>query len=217
MEGLVYKVQPYLESARLLYVYTPVGKKTLLAQGSQKVNSAQRILAQYLTHIEFKDQNKSFLTLTEAKIKHDFATLKTDYAKTKSAAVILEIVDQLMIDNVNHEKIFQEMMGALTSERIHESSLSFGIKVLKTLGYPLDLSPDGRVIQGISITKGGITYEDEPYLSDLDIKDGIELLKLSVMPYQELMPIPLEILNRLKTFILKYYQYHLQTTLKNLQ
>jgi DNA repair protein RecO (recombination protein O) len=217
MEGLIYKVQPYLESARLLFVYTPVGKKTLLAQGSQKVNSAQRILAQYLTHIEFKDQNKSFLTLAEAKIKHDFATLKTDYSKTKSAAVILEIVDQLMIDNVNHEKIFQEMMGALMAERIHESSLSFGIKVLKTLGYPLDLSPDGRVIQGISITKGGITYEDEPYLSDLDIKDGIELLKLSVMPYQELMPISPDILNRLKTFILKYYQYHLQTTLKNLQ
>ena len=43
MEGLIYKVQPYQEHARLLFVYTPKGKKTLLAQGSQKLNSENRI------------------------------------------------------------------------------------------------------------------------------------------------------------------------------
>jgi DNA repair protein RecO (recombination protein O) len=217
MEGLIYKVQPYLESARLLFVYTPVGKKTLLAQGSQKVNHQNRILSQYLTHIEFKDQNKSFLTLSEAKIKNDFQTLKEDFLKTKSAAVILEIIDQLMIDHVPHEKIFKEMMDALHSNLMHEASLSFAIKVLKPLGYPLDLSPDGRMITGISITKGGIVYEGEPFINDIDVLDAISLLKLSVMPYSELMPINPEMLSRIKSFILKYYQYHLQTTLKNLQ
>lgn len=217
MEGLIYKVQPYLESARLLYVYTPMGKKTLLAQGSQKVNHQNRILAQYLTHIEFKDQEKSFLTLSEGKIKNDFQEIKMDYHKTKSAAVILEIIDQLMIDQVSHSLMFNEMMNALHAKHIQEASLSFAIKVLKSLGYPLDLSPDGRIISGISILKGGIVYEDEPDTNDLGTKDAIALLKLSLIPYAELMPMEPETLSTLKSFILKYYQYHLQTTLKNLQ
>lgn len=217
MEGLIYKVQPYLESARLLFVYTPVGKKTLLAQGSQKVNHPNRILAQYLTHIEFKNQDKTFLTLSEAKIKQDFAALKTDFLKTKSAAIVLEIIDQLMIDHVPHEKIFAEMMNALSSEYIHEAALSFAIKVLKTLGYPIDLIPDGRPINGISITKGGIVYDDEPYLIDLEVKEAVQLLRLSVLPYTDLIPIDWETSSKIKIFILKYYQYHLQTTLKNLQ
>jgi len=129
----------------------------------------------------------------------------------------LEIVDQLMIDNVPHEKVFKEMMDALHASRIHEASLSFAIKVLKPLGYPLDLSPDGRVITGISIIKGGIVYEGEPYVNDIDVQSAITLLRLSVMPYSELMPIHPDTQSTLKSFILKYYQYHLQTTLKNLQ
>ena len=36
MEGIIYKIQPYLESSRLLFVYTQQGKMTLLAKGAQK-------------------------------------------------------------------------------------------------------------------------------------------------------------------------------------
>ena len=78
MEGIIYKTQPYQEHARLLFVYTNKGKKTLLAQGSQKLNNSNRILAQFLTHIEFKENTKSFFTLSEAKILNDFKELKED-------------------------------------------------------------------------------------------------------------------------------------------
>jgi DNA repair protein RecO (recombination protein O) len=217
MEGLIYKIQPYQEHARLLYVYTPKGKKTLLAQGSQKVNHPNRILAQYLTHIDFKDSTKSFIVLSEAQIINDFETLKKDFKQTQCAALILEIIDHVVVDKEIHEEIFHDMMLSLQAPNIFLSSLSFAVKILKPLGYGLDLSPDGRPIKGLSILRGGLVYEKEDLYIDLEVKDAVYLLKLSLMPYHLLEKIDDEALSRIKEFILKYYQFHLQTTLKNLQ
>ncbi len=217
MEGLIYRVQPYQENARLLFVYTPKGKKTLLAQGSQKMNQVSRVLSQFLTHIEFKESEKTFVTLSESKIVNDFSAIKNDFHQTKSAALILEIIDHLIVENYSHQLIFNEMMLALNSKNIHEASISFALKILKPLGYPLDLSGDGRKIKGINIEKGGLVYQGELDLLDLDVKDAIILLKLSLMPYTELELLEKEVLYKIKEFILKYYQFHLQITLKNLQ
>jgi DNA repair protein RecO (recombination protein O) len=217
MEGLIYKVQPYQEHARLLFVYTKEGKKTLLAQGSQKVNHPSRILAQYLTHIEFKEGTKSFLTLAESKILNDFSKIKSDYHKTQSAAIILEIIDHLIVDEYQHDQIYDEMMQALSAPDISLSSLSFSLKILKPLGYAIDMNADGRKVKGLNIENGCLIYEGEQDIIDLDIKESISLLKLMFQPYLDLEPIELEILKKIKNFILKYYQYHLQSTLKNLQ
>ena len=217
MEGIIYKVQPYLEHARLLFVYTEQGKKTLLAQGSQKVNHPNRILAQYLTHIAFKENQKSFFTLSEAKMIDDFKHLKEDYKKTKSAALILEIIDSCIVDQYSHQNIFKEAVLALHAASIHEAALSFALKMLTPLGYGLNLKLDGRTVKGINIEKGSIIYQNETDMIDLDVKDATSLLKLIYLPYQEIDAISDEIMTKIKSFILKYYQYHLQTTLKNLQ
>ncbi|MBE0701077.1 MAG: DNA repair protein RecO [Acholeplasmataceae bacterium] len=219
MEGLIFKVQPYLEHARLLFVYTPIGKKTLLAQGSQKVNHPSRILAQYLTHISFKDKdkNKTFITLSEGTIIQDFNRIKQDFDQTKSAALILEILDQIIVDNYPHAIIFKETIIALNAPHIKESSLSFALKILKPLGYELNLIGDGRILKGINIEKGGLIYQGDPDSADLETKDAIHLLKLSFTPFQDIEPLDEASLSKIKNFIFKYYQYHLQTTLKTLQ
>jgi DNA repair protein RecO (recombination protein O) len=217
MEGLIYKVQPYQEHARLLFVYTPKGKKTLLAQGSQKLNSENRILAQYLTQIEFKDQDKTFLRLAEAKIIDEFSKIKDDFTKTKQAALMLEIIDQLVVDAYHHQEIYQELIAALHSNQLEMASLSFALKILKPLGYPLDLNADGRKINGVNIENGGLIYQNESGIIDLDVKEAIILLKLNFIPYQDLELYEVESIQRIKEFIIKYYQFHLQTTLKNLK
>ncbi|MFH1692934.1 MAG: DNA repair protein RecO [Bacillota bacterium] len=217
MEGLIYKVQSYQENARLLFVYTPKGKKTLLAQGAQKINHPNRILAQFLTQIEFKDYDKSFLTLSEGKIINDFTRIKEDFNDTKHAALMLEIIDQLIVDNYHHFEIFQDLISALQTKHLDVSALSFAIKILKPLGYPLDLNADGRKVIGVNIGKGGLVYQNENDIIDLDVKEAIVLLKLNFVPYGDLEPYELETQTKIKEFVLKYYQYHLQTTLKNLQ
>ena len=217
MEGIIYKVQAYQEHARLLFTYTPLGKVTLLAQGSQKLNHQNRILAQFLTKISFKEGKKSFIPLQEAKIIDDYQTIKTEFKETKSAALMLEIIDHLVVDNANHAIIYHELELALSENNLELSALSFAIKMLQELGYGLDLTPDGRMVKGVSIKRGSLVYQHESDSVDLETKDAIVLLKLSVMPYpalQELKDVPLD---NIKTFISKYYDFHLQTTLKNLQ
>lgn len=217
MEGIIYKTQPYQEHARLLYVYTSKGKKTLLAQGSQKLNNTNRILAQYLTQIEYKDSDKSFITLADAKIINDFSKIKEDFTLTKQVAMMLEIIDQLVVDNYSHDEIYKDLIEALHSPYLNISSLSFALKMLKPLGYPLDLNADGRKVQGINIEKGGLVYQNETDIIDLEVKEAIVLLKLNFIPFMELEDYEAESLAKIKEFILKYYQYHLQTTLKNLK
>jgi len=217
MEGIIYKVQPYQEHARLLFTYTPKGKCTLLAQGSQKVNHQNRILSQFLTHISFKEQQKSFYILQEAKIINDFKEVKQDFHLTQHAALILEIIDHFIVDEMMHALIFQEVILALNGRDMQLSSLSFALKVLKPLGYEINLFLDGRKVKGIHIQKGSIIYEDEQDMVDLSVKESTYLLKLLYIPYALLEDIPKDILTKIKDFILKYYQYHLQTTLKNLQ
>lgn len=218
MEGLIYKVQPYQETSRLLYVFTPEGKITLLARGAQKVTDRTRVISQYLTHISFKEQKqKTFYTLQDAKIINDFSLLKTDYNKTKQAALILEIIDVLLIDHLNYKDIFIEVIDALNQKDIKVSSLSFSLKILKALGYGLDLSADGRQITGVSVEKGGLVYQNESFTIDLNTKDAIFLLKLYYLPYNEHGIYEIDILDKIEFFIKKYYQYHLNVTLKHLK
>lgn len=217
VEGIIYRVQPYQEHGRLLFVYTQVGKVTLLAQGSQKVNHPSRILSQTLTRISFKEGHKSFITLQEGKILDDYASIKEDFNRMKMASIPFEIIDHIVIDREDHKKIYDEVKEVLESKNIELSSLSFSLKILKRLGYGLNLKPDGRALKGVNIESGGLIYEDDREIVDLDVKEALELLKLYVKPYQELETISDDMMNHIKHFTYKYYQYHLQTTLKNLQ
>lgn len=217
MEGIIYKVQPYQEHGRLLFVYSPIGKKTLLAQGAQKINHPSRILSQTLTRINFKESTKSFLTLQEGKILDDYQSIKDDFNLMKMASIPFEIIDHIVIDREDHELIYHEVKDVLNSSNLYLSVLSFTLKILKRLGYGLNLKPDGRKIKGVNIESGGLIYEGEQAIIDLDTKEALELLKLYVKPYEELESIDDVMLNHIQSFIYKYYQYHLQTTLKNLQ
>ncbi len=218
MEGLIYKVQPYKETSRLIYVFTPEGKVTLNAKGAQKLTDKSRVISQYLSHISFKEQkNKTFYILSEPKLLNEFKELKNDYHKTKQAALILEIIDQLIIDHINYKDVFDDMISALNEKDIKVSSLSFALKILKPLGYALDLNADGRQIKGVSIEKGGLVYKNESFAIDLDTKDAIFLLKLYYLPYNEHGIYEIDIIDKIELFIKKYYQYHLNVTLKHLK
>ncbi len=216
MEALIYKVQSYKESARLLFVYTPNGKKTLLAQGVQKINHPNRILAQYLTKIEFRDKDRSFVTLAQAKIIDDYSAIKESFSQTKNAALVLEIIDKFVVDNYYHKQIYNQVDQALKTKNLKEASLSFAIKVLKPLGYPLNLNADGRTVIGVNVEKGGLIYQGEEVIVDLDVKEAIILLKLNFVPYDDLEIIGSKEISRIEAFIQKFYQFHLQTTIKNL-
>lgn len=216
MEGIIYKTQSYQEHSRLLFVYTNEGKRTLLAQGAQKLNSSYRILGQYLNLITFDDNKKGFQKLINGKLVKEYSNIKEDFSKTKAISLSLEIIDKTITEEENHANIYFELENVLDSANITEGALSFALKILKHIGFGLYLSPDGRKIKGVSANSGGLIYENENVPIDLDAKDAITLLKLYVMPYNELEQLTENSINKIKTFIRNYYRYHLQTELKNL-
>jgi len=216
MEGLVYKVQSYKESSKLLFVYTPKGKVTLVAKGAQKLNTKVRVIAQYLTKLSFKEvENKNFYTLMEPQLLDEYLVIKNQYQKTKQAALILEIIDRLIIDQINHQIIYDEAIKALKEKDLKIASLSFALKVLNPLGYQIDFTTNGKTILGISIEKGGLVFEGEPYRIDLSTKNAILLLKLYTMDYNEQKQYDLEQVETVNQFIKLYYEYHLNIKLKN--
>lgn len=219
MEGIIYRIQPYQESARLLFTYTPKGKVTLIARGSQKLKASSRVIAQFLTCLAFKENtsNRTMFSLSDAKLIDDYKAVKDDYDQTQSAALMLEVIDKFVVEDSQHEAIYNALKTALKIPDIQLAALSFILKMLRPLGLELNLKPDGRMVRGVSIEKGGLIYEGEDGCVDLDVKAATPLLKLYYLPYNELGIYEIDTLSEIKSFIQKYYQYHLQTTLKNLK
>ena len=215
MEGIIYKVQPYQESSKLLFVYTTKGKYTLISKGALKVNTQLRSISQYLTLISFDEDNKKMFALKNAKIVDDFQNIKEDYNIYKNAAVILEVLDKLIYEDNEHEKIYIEALKALKGD-LSYSFLSFLIRILFYLGFAPNIKGNGKKVKGMNAEQGGIVYEEDNSCLDLNYGETVVFLRVcsSSIKKEELED---SIKNKLIHFIAKYYQYHLQISLKTLQ
>lgn len=218
LKALIYKVQPYGESDRLLQAYTPKGKISLLAKGAQKLNNDLRILAQYLTELSFEYYEfKTFMPIRNAKLINDFNNIKINYNDTKEASLILELISKTIIDSKYSEKIYSLVIESLQYKNIQISTLSFAMKLTYYLGYGLNLKADGRKVIGLSINKGGVVYDDEAYPLDLNYDETLLLLKLTYNKTFELEELTNEQLVILKRFIFNYYNRIIDITLNTLQ
>lgn len=217
MEGLIYKQQPYLENSRLLFVYTKIGKVTLIANGVQKQNSQLRNLTQYLTYLSFEaTENKAMYRLKQPKLLDDFSDLKTSYQGLKSAALILELIDKVIVANEDHQLILAAAIEALKGS-IVEASLSFSIKLLAKLGYQPNLIPNGKPIIGFSILTANLVYEGDLITPSIDTATILIVLKLANLSYDQLPKLTEEQIKIIKQFVYDYYELHLQIQLKTLR
>lgn len=208
LEGLIYKTQPYLESSKLVWVFTKLGKVTLNARGSQKINSKDRIITQYLTLISFEYKEfKTFMYLSNAKIINDFNKIKVNYNLTKDASMPLELIDRVVFESDYNEKIYNLLIDTLNSGNIKYASLSFALKLLYYIGYGLNLVPEQKEVKGISIHKGGIVYDNENYYVNLNLEESVSIFKLTNLKIKDLDDFKLEEneYQKIKSFIYNYY------------
>lgn len=208
LEGLIYKTQPYLESSKLVWVFTKLGKVTLNARGSQKINSKDRIITQYLTLISFEYKEfKTFMYLSNAKIINDFNKIKVNYNLTKDASMPLELIDRAVFESDYNEKIYNLLIDTLNSGNIKYASLSFALKLLYYIGYGLNLVPEQKEVKGISIHKGGIVYDNENYYVNLNLEESVSVFKLTNLKIKDLDDFKLEEneYQKIKSFIYNYY------------
>lgn len=218
LKALIYKVQPYGENGKLLFCYSRLGKVTLIARGSQKLNSDLRVLSQYLTEIEFEYQTfKTMMPLNKAKIINDFTSLKGNYYFMKEASLILDLINRVYIDNIYHDKVYDLAISALNSKYISEASLSFALKLTYYLGYGLDLKGDGRKVIGLSLLKGGVVYQDENYFIDYNVDDTLLIFKLTYGNLTNIEQLDENKIKVFKDFVYNYYSSRVDINLKVLK
>lgn len=218
LKALIYKVQPYGENGKLLFCYSRLGKVTLIARGSQKLNSDLRVLSQYLTEIEFEYQTfKTMMPLNKAKIINDFTSLKGNYYFMKEASLILDLINRVYIDNIYHDKVYDLAITALNSKYISEASLSFALKLTYYLGYGLELKGDGRKVIGLSLLKGGVVYQDENYFIDYNVDDTLLIFKLTYGNLTNIEQLDENKTKVFKDFVYNYYSSRVDINLKVLK
>jgi DNA repair protein RecO (recombination protein O) len=216
IEGLIYKVMPYLESNRLLYTYTPLGKVTLHAKGAQKMTSQLRVASQYLTHIEVDVVKKDgLIPVSQIKIINDFQSIKNTYESMSEVALLLELITQCIDEDAPHKSIFQDLITILNSPHLNELSLRFMIRLLQMIGYDLDLSGDGRDVIGFHIPSASLIYTGDAKTSDIAMEDLILLLQLKYTNYDTILKISDTQLKSIKSFLIDYIEYHVHIKIKN--
>lgn len=205
-EALIYKVQDYRESSKLLFVYTPYGKYTLVARGAKNYKNNFFHLADYLNLIEVElDLSKSMQTLKKGKLINSYENLKNDYNSSKITSKILRTIDKLIF-NVEHEdKIFNLILNLLLYDNKRLAYLSLLVKLTYALGYRLTFKDDD--IRGFNLKLGRTISEGEDLRFDLNRE---ETLFLKLIYYSKEEPdIPEVYINKLYDFIQEYYLYHL--------
>ena len=216
MIGLIYKTQPYQETNRMLFVYTKKGKKTLIARGSQRLSSELRLISQYLNLIEFYDNGKKMQSLTDAKLLDDYQKIKKDFFKTKLVAAMLEAIDKVRDEEIDHELVLEELIKSINSNNLNAATLSFLIKLISQAGYAPNFEADGRVVRGFNLELGIIVYEKDAISIDLNVQETIILMKLLNLDVNDLEEIDQNHFESISQFIKKYYEYHLRVSLKNI-
>lgn len=214
--GLIYKTQPYQDNNKLLFVYSNRGKITLIAKGSQRLSSELRIMSQYLTLIEFYDNGKNMQRLSEAKLLNSYNFLKEDYFKAKLAAAMLEAIDKVRDTNLNHEAVLNELRIALISENLKEATLSFLIKLISEAGYKPNLIPKKEEVVGFNIKSASLVYQGDLIEVDLEPRYLIILIKILNLDTEKNEMLSYEDYEILKKFVKKYYEYHINVSLKNI-
>ena len=215
-EGLIYKVMPYLESNRLLYTYTPLGKVTLHAKGAQKMTSQLRVASQYLTHIEVDVLRKDgLIPVSQIKIINDFQSIKNTYESMSEVALLLELITQCIDEDSDHKSIFQDLITILNSPHLNELSLRFMIRLLQMIGYDLDLNGDGRDVIGFHIPSASLIYMGDAKTSDIAMEDLILLLQLKYTNFDTILKISDTQLKSIKSFLIDYIEYHVHIKIKN--
>jgi len=205
-EGIIFKVIPFKENNRLIYVLTKEGKMVLNVSGARTIKGKYRTLAQVLTQIRFENKfNVGISNLKNGEIINDFEAIKKNYQNFKFALIIIEIINKIEGNLDNNEKIYNLLLSTLHFDDIKSSALSFAAKMTYFLGFGMNLKGNGKKIRGFNINQAQLIYEDQSDNIDLNFKETYALLKLTYTKINDLEKIDKNMIDVLRKFIYDYY------------
>lgn len=206
-KAFIYKVQDYQETSKLLFVFSPYGKYTLVAKGVKNFKHPNFHLSDSLNMIEVElNPTKSIQTLKQAKLIDSFDEMKKDYNKIKYGQYIGLLIHELVFEIEINERLFVLLEEIITYDDMKLAYITFLIKLTYVLGITLSFE---KGFEGFDLKTGKTT----DFNSNLN---KVETTYLMLLYYtKEEVSLPEEIKETLFKFIKKYYLYHLEYSVKS--
>lgn len=187
-KGIVCKTLDYKDSSKILYLYTPLGNKSIIARGVKKLNSTSRFLSQVGTMIQYDHTRGDLPSLKDGELINDYPNVKMDLETYTFVAHILELLNGTIDEYSNHEKMFHfiERLMMMYDSGLDAEVLTFifEMKLLYFLGYGINFKGcqlcDENIDLVYSISDGGLICrrhkKDVLEVFDEDIYDVLKYL-----------------------------------------
>ncbi|GAB4168722.1 MAG: DNA repair protein RecO [Roseiflexaceae bacterium] len=139
-EALIIRRSSFGESDRLLTIYTPQGKRRVVAKGARKTISRLAGHIELFTHTQLMlAVGRSLDIVTQSQEIRDFARLRTDLERIGASYYAAELLDRLTEEGDENPAAFRLVVSAFagldSSERIDLVLRWYELHLLDSLGY----------------------------------------------------------------------------------
>ena len=144
-EGVIIRRSAFGESDRLLTVYTPQGKRRVVAKGARKTTSRLAGHIELFTHAQLLlAVGRNLDIVTQSTVVHDYTRLRGDLKLIGAAYYAAELLDRLTEEEDANPKAFRVLVAALAAlDRSQTPDLVlrwYELHLLDTLGFRPQLS-----------------------------------------------------------------------------
>jgi DNA repair protein RecO (recombination protein O) len=144
-EGVVIRRSAFGESDRLLTIYTPQGKRRVVAKGARKTTSRLAGHIELFVHTQLLlAVGRNLDIVTQSTVVHDYSQLRTDLGRIGAAYYAAELLDRLTEEDDANPRAFRTLVAALgaldTSAHADLVLRWYELHLLDALGFRPQLS-----------------------------------------------------------------------------
>ena len=217
-KGLIIDSIDYKEKSKIIYLYTPYGKESILVKAGKAYKAGNLGMITTLNEVSYVKSKAKLPVMIEYHILNSYFNLTNSIKKIEALKIIIELIKNIP-DDTNHERCYNFIINILNDLNNYDNSdkvLSlFLIKMLYTFGINPSLKEcvnchNKNNLVFIDILRGGALC------SNCTVNNNIEKFKIWNEYYYEKKKIEEYndvdfklLLNDLKT----YYNIHLSINL----
>lgn len=221
-KGIVIGSIDYKEKSKIVYLYTPNGKESILAGGSKSIKAGMLGFTTTLNYVEYVKTNSNLPKLIEYNIIDSYYDLSNSLDKMRIVTIIIQVINNIN-DITFHSSIFNFLIFILDELKKEKSNNKlilalFLTKMLSAFGSQPSFNSCVRCNRAnlpsfISIEEGGMVCNMCSPISNLILYNDIKHLYKTKSNNIEEFKINSNI-DDLLTNLYKYYSYHVNMTLK---
>ena len=221
-KGIVIGSIDYKEKSKIVYLYTPKGKESILAGGAKSIKGGMFGFTNTLNYVEYIKTSSTLPKLIEYSIIDSYYDLSLSLDKMKIVTIIIQILNN--IDDITfHSSIFNFLVFILNELKKENANnklilLVFLVKMLSAFGAQPSFTTCVRcnsknLPSFLSIEEGGMVCNMCSKVSNLSKYDSIKKIYTTKSFNIEDFVIDYNLTDLLDD-IYRFYQFHVNLQLK---